>query len=464
MTEIPGFIPKVDKQQVKWWEKHPSKMTLHYRQDAELIQRDKEKQKQGIHSETFERIKKEHALIDLEKTHELYSSAKKSTSPTFLETMWTTYEQYMWYIATLWEVNVSKKDVLTSFHNINELNKTQLNEYQETLVKKILWNDKWFNGEYLQWYNNEKWNYLIKISDFEKKYKNTTDIQELNHLELWSYINYLFNKKNNKNALRIINTIRIKLWTKTTIFNDYKDIKKIIFYEFDDIKRIFNDFINNLFKFKNINDFTNNFSSSSKEEQVKIIEHLKNLNEEHKQDFINSIKTSLPEKYNEKEREKIAIDFVNKILSIDDINKIIPEIQQFSSKYKISSTKIIKTTWKLQQENYKIKAAEAIQSWNKKLAEKIIKEAQNNQKDFKKVSILKKNEFNTLSTRLQNWESFDNVMQDLAQNNSELNKVLEEEKKLKKSNPGVESEEEKDHDEDKEKNNPYYVDNDEYVW
>jgi hypothetical protein len=80
------------------------------------------------------------------------------------------------------------------------------------------------------------------------------------------------------------------------------------------------------------------------------------------------------------------------------------------------------------------------------------------------LNTLNNEQIESMTNRLQNWESFDNVMQELAQNNDELKELLEKEKEWKNSNHGVEHDWDKNYwNEIKEKNNQYYIDDDEYM-
>jgi len=80
---------------------------------------------------------------------------------------------------------------------IDELtNQYEARVFQEQLINIILWNDDWFetwyNNEYLVWFSDKgkKWNYLIKISDFESQV-NWKNAEEINSMELANYFLYL---------------------------------------------------------------------------------------------------------------------------------------------------------------------------------------------------------------------------------------------------------------------------------
>jgi len=405
----------------------------------------------------YQKIK--NAKVNLEKTHELYSSAKDWKIEKW-KWLWTKLQE--WIANSLYtEWKLTRENFLMS-DSLKTLNKKELWELQQIQINKILWNDKWFNSEYLQWFSHNKWwNYLIKISEFETKYNNL-EVQDLNSLELWNYIQYL-SEKNNKKSKKIINQIRLKLWPDTKFFDELPT-KSFIENIFDEVEASFNEFINNLFKFNNIDDFTNNFSSESKEEQAKIIKHLKDVNGKHRKDFIESIQNSLPENKNEDERLEIATTFVNDLIKTPELENILLKIEVFETKNKVSINKkeVTQNTLKNQQQNTQIEVLKAIQKWDIR-AEKIARaKLQKINYNTNIVNIINNNQIESITNRLQNWESFDNVIRDLSQNNSELKKVLDEEKELEKSNPGVESDEE-NHDEEVKEHNEYNIDNDDYT-
>ena len=65
------------------------------------------------------------------------------------------------------------------------------NKVQEEIIQWILWNNEWFNQEFLMWYDSKKWwNFLLSIKEFENDIKSKT-IDKWNP-EAWSnYIKYL---------------------------------------------------------------------------------------------------------------------------------------------------------------------------------------------------------------------------------------------------------------------------------
>lgn len=84
---------------------------------------------------------------------------------------------------------------------------------QEMYIKKILWVEsleKWYGNNFIHWFSEEKWNFVMSIQDFERELKNNSfDIKNINSLALANYLLYL---KNNQNTTPedIRNAIGIK--------------------------------------------------------------------------------------------------------------------------------------------------------------------------------------------------------------------------------------------------------------
>jgi hypothetical protein len=155
------------------------------------------------------------------------------------------------------------------------------NIFQEKLIEKILWNNEWFNKEYIQGYDETTknvWNYIIKISEYKDIIKNKP-VTEWNSKALSNYFKYL--KSNweltaeilqNKDLIWKDKLIELwKFWNKNP--ND-AIAKKIleenwlgeIVTEIMDFWKFFNDILNDL---KNSNteadDKINNLSFKEKE-------------------------------------------------------------------------------------------------------------------------------------------------------------------------------------------------------
>ena len=160
---------------------------------------------------------------------------------------------------------------------------------QQKYIHEILWNDKEYNNEYIQWYDNKVWNYLLKISDYEEsiheKKAETIDSREFkNHLE------YLKEKwKLNKETLFDLYSEDFLIWLgdvwKEKNDNHSNIVKK--FVEYNNLWELFKDVIE--------------MSSNDKVEVKSIIDNLSKTN-------------TLPLEYFEKNIESIYL--------ITDIEKL----------------------------------------------------------------------------------------------------------------------------------------------
>jgi hypothetical protein len=93
------------------------------------------------------------------------------------------------------------------------------NTTQEDYIKNILWNQKWYNNSFIQWYSNEISNFLIKINDFEdylSSEKTVIDTQNdwwihnsnvVNSKAIWNYMEYLLDK-NSWDIPKTINNLK----------------------------------------------------------------------------------------------------------------------------------------------------------------------------------------------------------------------------------------------------------------
>lgn len=104
---------------------------------------------------------------------------------------------------------ISKRDTETSISKTNLLNidwQSDLNNFQNELIKIILW-ENGFNNEYIYWYNDDLWNYIIKIDQFEELTRQQNNAKEINAKALSIYFNYL------DNAWKLnLEYLKTKLW------------------------------------------------------------------------------------------------------------------------------------------------------------------------------------------------------------------------------------------------------------
>jgi len=143
--------------------------------------------------------KKERKKIMLEFTNTIYLSKEKWDISRVNKAI--SYLSY-WFNAATSLFSWEEESEWYSTKDIVNLSKTELNLLQENLIKEYLWTDKNYNDEYIVWFNNHKWNYLEKISTFEKEIQNK-DLLKIDSIALASYLEYLSSKWNlNVNTLK----------------------------------------------------------------------------------------------------------------------------------------------------------------------------------------------------------------------------------------------------------------------
>lgn len=95
-----------------------------------------------------------------------------------------------------WAWIAKKLNLTTSLLDTFWVDTNSLNTSQTEKIEKIMWNNKWFNEDFIAWYDNKVWNYIVLISDFENKIKNEElNIKDINSKTLMNYFKYL-NSKN----------------------------------------------------------------------------------------------------------------------------------------------------------------------------------------------------------------------------------------------------------------------------
>ncbi len=116
-----------------------------------------------------------------------YTKEEASKVLKFLNNNYKNYDEAISKSADEFAENFSSTDTLDDIGN-----KTEVNIFQQKLINKILWNENWFSWEYLQWYNNEKWNFIEDTWKFMSDIK-TIDIKNINSLSLINYFKLLTN-------------------------------------------------------------------------------------------------------------------------------------------------------------------------------------------------------------------------------------------------------------------------------
>lgn len=220
------------------------------------------------------------------------------------------------------EDNLSKISV--NYHSINQLDdKYEVRLFQDELLKIIFKEGKWFTNVYLHGFNKDTtWNFVVKISDFEKTLKDT-NIKEVNSRALWNYFLHL-NEKWLLNQEKVIQTFWIQnlrtlaqIWenksesgiAKEILSKNWVDIETIIWYS-----KIFE---NTQTFMDGIDDLSNDFSWEKSEEKKKIAgeifkEHWKEIEKNFADELISKIKEKNPD-YSKKKIKKILENFKNEL-------------------------------------------------------------------------------------------------------------------------------------------------------
>lgn len=109
------------------------------------------------------------------------------------------YKEY----STFW-INRSRSELWS----IDE--KDEVNIFQEKLISIILWSKNWYNNKYIQWFNKEKWNFLIEKDDFEDQIQKWTINQNTNRLALSNYLIYAVNTYSETKLINIFTWKNLK--------------------------------------------------------------------------------------------------------------------------------------------------------------------------------------------------------------------------------------------------------------
>ncbi len=164
---------------------------------------------------------------------------------------------------------------------------------QDKLSEKLFeGKDKKFNDTFIQGFNEEKWNHLIKIEDFENRIKNINDFQELNRTWLISYAHYL-QSKNTWDELHTF--LRNSFWSqKTSEFLDFIGRNSWLSF-LSSIKTSFDTFVKNIYT-TIINKIQ---SAQTPKEVTDSLEWIESYPHNEKEIFIKELKETLTTKRNE---------------------------------------------------------------------------------------------------------------------------------------------------------------------
>lgn len=189
----------------------------------------------------------------------------------------------------------NKSAKVSVFHStINELDdQHEVRLFQDELIKKVFWEKNKFNSDYLVWFNNEKWNFVTKISDFEDYLKSPNtkilwddkDSNVVNSSMLWNYFLYLSSVwKDNIGFVKTILNYQKRSDLKNSLENNPNSIVKKILSQnnlIDDFSFFYDDF-NTKIDEKNYKDYLllnpkNVFLVQDKNLLLKIIQNIENI-------------------------------------------------------------------------------------------------------------------------------------------------------------------------------------------
>lgn len=293
------------------------------------------------------------------------------------------------------------------YSSINELDdQYEVRKFQDELLKKIFPNWTWFNDKYIAWFNNEKWNYLVTIWDFEKQLKWWIKVWDINSRALWNYFLYLKNqnKLDSQNLLNIFwpNVLfeLAKIWEKT----DDKDGKYAFNYlknngweEILDIIKLFSStdiFLKEAYKLKD--------NPEKAELAIELLEKNSNsIKEQFRKDLKEKFKKSNPN-MSENEIEDIITEMFSKLEKHKDLNwllDIYKTFDEYNKKYKLwldinkeaeellrqkalnSKTQILRNSQEI---------VEAEKKWDKGVVEKKHKENEKLKIELRKLELSQK--------------------------------------------------------------------------
>lgn len=326
-------------------------------------------------------------------------------------------------------------NILSSTNTIFEI-KTKLwaRELQDTIIEKLLWNEKWYNNTDIKIFDSEKgWNNIVNIWEFENTINSSTDIQKINRLWLINYIKYLqvsnsfnYNVLINKfwweKAAELINLLE-KDWEFKESFESKND------WFLDKITSAFTSFIDELFE----GDFIKKFQTKNAKEQEAEILALREFNEEEKARFTKNQAEILWIEISE------AQEMVEKLLSTRDMNLVLKILMEYGTKEEdvketISDySKIVSTDNKIKEAEYLHKITKWILTVQEEIEHKNSKKI--NQEFADKLELfeeLSAPDIMNIAIDVQNWGTFEENIEELRKENKWLNQLLEEQELEKK--------------------------------
>lgn len=132
---------------------------------------------------------KEKALSFREKKVQEYTQTEAVSAMEYLSSKY-------WEYKDVWNDDKLSKWLTFQYSTINQLDdRYEVRLFQDELIKKIFWEGKQFNHQFVLWFNHEKWNFLVKIEDFEKQLQDgSIQVKDINSRALWNYFLYLKSK------------------------------------------------------------------------------------------------------------------------------------------------------------------------------------------------------------------------------------------------------------------------------
>lgn len=293
------------------------------------------------------------------------------------------------------------------------------NSAQESIIKSFLWDEKGYNNQYIQGYNNQISNYLISIKDFKEKLRWNSDIglednkkydpKNLNSLEVWNYLLYLDNKGAN------MHDIIKEFWPKK--FSQLVDIWKhndetIVKRKLE--KSWKGEIITKILKFAEQiegEDFFDIYANANNEQKEALSAFLKENIDWIQENF----RTKIQEKYKDhKQKEEITNDLMIILSSNWNIDSnLIVSLQAIEKKYniKINQWEFIQNQSTKNKTTGQLEYIKAIKSGDTKKAEKLKKKVLKDMEIEKFLKNSTSTELDNIVYRIWNGESITNIIQ-----------------------------------------------------
>lgn len=263
-----------------------------------------------------------------------------------------------------YKVAESSDKIAIFYDTINELDdQYEVRKFQEKLSEKIFWNSNQFNSEYIQWFNNEKWNHIVKIKSFEQTLF-WNNIKEINSLALANYIKYLSSRweatpeklLNKFGQWNLEQLAQLWEWNKDTVVQ--KELNKLWLWSIIETISLFSStekFLSGVSR----------FDKNGKSWELAII-YLNKNREVITRKFASYIKNTIDKDFPDKstkEKEEILKNIIwefEGVKSSTDLTKIAEKIVQVKEKYKLNSLSWKEATgqiierWKVENRAQKI--------------------------------------------------------------------------------------------------------------